>query len=250
MAFVKLDCGILNSTTWVEKDVRDVFITSLLMASPYEAKEEMEQIEVRSLERTGFTVQPGWYGFVPSASFGIIRQAMIDEAAGMLALEKLGSEDPESRSPEFGGRRMIRVDGGFLILNYQKYRDKDHTAAERQRRYRERQKELRRDVDAVTRNITQEEEEEEAELKQTPKSYDSDFLEFWEKYPRKEDKKKALVAWKRLSKTNKEKALKDIESRYSETERKFIPLPTTYIHGERWDDVNQGSMHDDVGIYQ
>jgi hypothetical protein len=35
---------------------------------------------------------------------------------------------------------MIRVDGGYLILNYARYRDKDSTAAERQRRWREKQK--------------------------------------------------------------------------------------------------------------
>lgn len=35
---------------------------------------------------------------------------------------------------------MIRVDGGFLILNFMKYRDKDHTAALRQRKLRQRRK--------------------------------------------------------------------------------------------------------------
>jgi hypothetical protein len=30
------------------------------------------------------------------------------------------------------------VAGGYLALNYQTYRDKDHTAAERMKRYRER----------------------------------------------------------------------------------------------------------------
>ena len=72
----------------------------------------------------------------------------------------------------------------------------------------------------------------------TSKSYDSDFIAFWEKYPRKEDKKNAQRAWRRLTKEKKGKALKDIEIRYLETERKYIPLPTTYIHGERWDDVS------------
>lgn len=33
---------------------------------------------------------------------------------------------------------MIRIDGGYLMLNYVAYRDKDHTTAERSRRYRER----------------------------------------------------------------------------------------------------------------
>ena len=36
---------------------------------------------------------------------------------------------------------MIRVDGGYLIMNYLAYREKDHTTAERSRRYRERKRE-------------------------------------------------------------------------------------------------------------
>ena len=47
---------------------------------------------------------------------------------------------------------MIRVNGGFLILNYMKYRDKDHTAAERQRRLRARKKALE-DANGVTRDV-------------------------------------------------------------------------------------------------
>ena len=35
---------------------------------------------------------------------------------------------------------MIRVDGGYLIMNYMAYREKDHTTAERSRRYRERKR--------------------------------------------------------------------------------------------------------------
>jgi hypothetical protein len=48
---------------------------------------------------------------------------------------------------------MIRVDGGYLILNYMRYRDFDHSAAERQRRLRERRREtVTRDSHSVTRD--------------------------------------------------------------------------------------------------
>jgi hypothetical protein len=43
----------------------------------------------------------------------------------------------ESRTPDFDGRRLVRVDGGYVALNFAKYREKDHTAAERSKRYRE-----------------------------------------------------------------------------------------------------------------
>ena len=62
------------------------------------------------------------------------------------------------------------------------------------------------------------------------------FDSFWKNYPKKADKKKAGVAFNRLSKEKKEKAITDCKTRYSGTDKKYIPLATTYIHGERWDD--------------
>jgi hypothetical protein len=155
MAFVKLDTGILDSTLWIERDLREVFITALLMAEPKEFDEPIRQIEVSRMEFTNFTAPPGWYGFVPAASFGIINRAGVERDAGIEALRRLGEPEIESRSKDFEGRRMIRMDGGYLILNYMKYRDKDHTAAERQRRLRERRKAekeggVTRDVHKVT----------------------------------------------------------------------------------------------------
>lgn len=62
------------------------------------------------------------------------------------------------------------------------------------------------------------------------------FEEFWRVCPRKDNKKKAEVAFKSLSVKNQDKAIADYPLRYKETDKKFIPYPTTYIHGERWDD--------------
>lgn len=145
MPFVKLDTGILDSTLWVERECREVFITALLLAEPIELASPVEQIAVRTLEKTGFVVPPGWYGFIRAAGVGILRRALVDIEQGMCALEKLGALDPESRSPDFGGRRLVRVDGGYLVLNYMKYRDRDYSAAERQHRLR-----LRRAIRAAT----------------------------------------------------------------------------------------------------
>src|SRR5690349_7415540 len=131
MPFVKLDTGILNSTLWVERDCREIFITALLMAEPREFKSPITAIEIGNLEPSGFMVPPGWYGFVPAASVGIIHKAGLDQEIGKIALQRLAMPDQDSRSTEYEGRRMVRVDGGFVILNYMKYRDFDHTAAER-----------------------------------------------------------------------------------------------------------------------
>lgn len=149
MAFVKLDTGILNSTLWVEREQREIFITALLMALPHEVREPMEAIHVGEIRSSGFVVPPGWYGFVPAAGPGIVRMAMVDPVTGMAALARLGEPDRESRTSEFGGRRLVRVDGGFIVLNFMKYRDKDMTASDRSARYRQRQKEV-----AVKANVT------------------------------------------------------------------------------------------------
>ena len=56
-------------------------------------------------------------------------------------LKALAAPDPYSRTPDDEGRR-IRIHEepwGIEIVNYEKYRAKDHTAAERQRRFRQRQ---------------------------------------------------------------------------------------------------------------
>lgn len=140
MPFVKLDTGILDSTVWTDRDERDIFITSLLMAEPHEVTKPVEQIEVTSLDTTGFVVPKGWYGFIRAAGPGIVRRALVAAEQGLAALGRLGAPDPESRTPDYEGRRLVRVDGGYLILNYVKYREKDHTAAERQRRFRDRKK--------------------------------------------------------------------------------------------------------------
>jgi len=181
MAFVKLDCGILNSTLWVEREPRDVFITALLMAQPIEIREPMPQFEVRSLEQTGFVVPPGWYGFVQAAGPGIVRMSMADQAAGMDALEKLGAPDPESRSSDFEGRRLVRVDGGYVVLNYMKYRDKDMGAAVRSARYRERKAQqasasVTRDTNTVTRDASRSVTKEEAEAEEEKRSTRSRLL--------------------------------------------------------------------------
>jgi hypothetical protein len=61
----------------------------------------------------------------------------------MCSIEKLSSPDEFSRSIEREGRRLERVDGGYKIINYLKYREfthSDSSNAVKQRRYRERNK--------------------------------------------------------------------------------------------------------------
>ena len=159
MPFVKLDCGILNSTLWAERTARELFLTALLMAEPYETTTALPQIATRGFELTGWSVPPGWYGFVHAASVGILARAQIPENdAAWAALTSLGEPDTDSRSADFDGRRLVRVDGGWIVLNYMKYRERDYTGADRAKRYRERkrlQRASRRDDAVSRRDITQ-----------------------------------------------------------------------------------------------
>jgi len=53
----------------------------------------------------------------------IPRTANVTPEQAREAVACLESPDPDSRSPEFDGRRIERCDGGFRVLNYFKYRE-------------------------------------------------------------------------------------------------------------------------------
>lgn len=154
MPFVKLDCGMLNSTIWVDRPAREIFITALLMAEPITYDEPAPQIAVRTLDFTGWNAPPGNYGLVPAAGVGIAARCGMDLELGLCALERLGAPEPDSRSHEHDGRRMIRVDGGYLILNYGRYRDRDYSNATRQKRWRDRQKDGSNGVTPASNAVT------------------------------------------------------------------------------------------------
>lgn len=71
----------------------------------------------------------------------------------------------------------------------------------------------------------------------TNKAIVSDFETFWNKYPRKEVKKKAKEIWLRV-KPNVDEVLKALQWQIKSNgwQRGFIPLATTYLNQERWTD--------------
>lgn len=141
MPFVKLDVKTLESTLWLDPDSTRIFITALLLAEPYELITPMAQIKVAELDETGFIVPAGWYGLAAASSPGIAHRALMDIDRATKALISLGEPDKSSRSKEFDGRRLVRIDGGFIVLNFIDYRDKDMSTADRSKRWRQRQKE-------------------------------------------------------------------------------------------------------------
>jgi len=78
----------------------------------------------------------------------------------------------------------------------------------------------------------------------------SNFDTFWDRYPRKENKKKSKIAFERLNKTDQQKAIDDIKNRYDGCEKKFIPLPTTYINGARWEDEMNQNVYSELNTWK
>lgn len=64
----------------------------------------------------------------------------------------------------------------------------------------------------------------------------SDFLNFWNSYPRKEAKPTAQKAFNALTPEQQEKAIKGIEGFVSGKEPKYILSPRRYLEEERWED--------------
>ena len=75
------------------------------------------------------------------------------------------------------------------------------------------------------------------------KRYICSFKTFWKQYPRKESKKRAETMYKREA-TSKKKETKILEGlkrfnakwKAEETEKQYIPLPTSWLNAERWED--------------
>lgn len=122
--YTKLFTDILTSTIWGEDDkTRIVWITMLAL------RDRNHKV---------------------SASIpGLARQANVDLESCEAAVRKLESPDPYSRSKEHEGRRIEAVDGGWMILNGEKYRSKmnDDERREYQRNkqaeYRKRKKTIK-----------------------------------------------------------------------------------------------------------
>jgi len=82
-----------------------------------------EPDHVRILWITMLAIKDRWH--VVNASVpGLADAARISIKQCEEALEILSSPDPHSRSKEFEGRRIDECDGGWVILNGEKYRNK------------------------------------------------------------------------------------------------------------------------------
>jgi hypothetical protein len=123
IGYTKLFGSIITSTIWCEdNETRIVWVTMLALRNPEHIVE----------------------GSVP----GLAAMARVSVKACRVALEKLSSPDPDSRTKEFEGRRIEVTDGGWVILNGEKYRRKMNSD-ERREYFRIKQAESRARKKAV-----------------------------------------------------------------------------------------------------
>ena len=113
MTFVKLDRGLLSSSLWIQGDAETVrvWVYMLLAADQNGTVEET----------------------LPAIA--VHNKLSIERASEIL--EALAAPDPHSRTPVAEGRRIVisrEPQWSIEIVNFDLYRQKDHTAAARAKR--------------------------------------------------------------------------------------------------------------------
>jgi hypothetical protein len=125
--FTKLFNSILASSIWCEDDkTRIVWITMLAMADQF--------------------------GTVEASVAGLAHHAHVSKEDCDKALAKFLAPDSDSRSTEFDGRRIERIDGGWRLLNHGKYR-KLMSLEERREYYRLKKQEYRKREKEANRGL-------------------------------------------------------------------------------------------------
>lgn len=98
MGYAKLFSSIIHSTIWREEPhTKILWVTMLAMADKY--------------------------GHVLASAPGLADAARISLDQCLHALDILQAPDPYSRTQDFEGKRVLSVDGGWVLLNYSKYRN-------------------------------------------------------------------------------------------------------------------------------
>lgn len=231
MTFCKLDSGIVKSSIWSSPlETRILWITMLAI------KDEN--------------------GFVECSRSGLIRLANIPADKFDSAIIELESPDPDSKSQEFDGRRIDKIDGGWIVLNHEKYRtpesEKKASRNEYMREYMRKKREkqyvkpnikltpVNSELTSVSVSNYVSNSVSDDKKNQPEQKYSMGFLMFWKAYPRRIGKGAAYKAWNKVNK-EAEKIMEGVRL-FSElcikkrTEEKYIPHPSTWLNERRWED--------------
>ncbi len=222
--YTKLFSSIVASTIWREqKETKIVWITLLAMANAS--------------------------GRVDASVPGLadLSRVTLDECQAALAV--LVAPDSWSRSPEFEGRRIEAVPGGWQILNYSKYREnrdpeiRREQNREAQARYRQR-KQVSQSKPNVSRDKPQSAQAEaEAEAYHPNPAAPLPEEVIYQSYPRKVGRTEALKAIRAcLKKLTLDQLLsrtvqyRDAVKLWNPQDLQFIPHPATWFNRGSYDD--------------
>jgi len=231
--YSKLDCGIVDSSLW-------------------EMPHEYLRVWIAMLAKCDAS------GYVRVAAPAMARLCHLDRPAMDAIIDTFCAPDTESRTPDNEGRRLHRVDGGWQILNYTKYREglkQPDNSKERTRKYREKRKSVTVG-DGAKRSVTvgdayaEAEAEAKAEAIIPPQSPPqggeaekpaAPFDQFWQAYPRKLSKGQALKAWEQVdAKKHLPEILESIEQHkqsplWRRDSGAFIQYPATWLRARGWE---------------
>lgn len=139
---------------------------------------------------------------------------------------------------------IIELKKGIISFkNWDKRQFASDNSTERVKRFRNGQRNVSVTADETppeTESETESESETEGVKHLTPSEQ---FDLFWKQYPRKEKKKNALEAWSKLKLNNEQffqvsaaLAKQKMSDQWTRDGGKYIPHPTTWINGRRWED--------------
>ncbi len=234
--YTKLFQSILESTVWQETPpVKVVWITLLAMA-----------------DRDGI---------IEASVPGLAKRAGVERPYCEQALALFLAPDPDSRTPDHEGRRIAVVPGGWRLLNYETYRErasKEEYAeknAARQRRFQERKRS--KALVSVTNVISNKSNDiaptpssapaqSHSKELQVRTSADADYEAFHAAYPssRRVGGKIGRQAFKTAMAGRRPEHLQVMLDALDQQKRseqwqtpKLIPLMTTWLNQERWNQV-------------
>jgi hypothetical protein len=170
-------------------------------------------------------------------------------------IEILSSPDKYTRTPGSDGRRIELIDEhrpwGWILVNYEKYKsmvDADTVRAqtrERVRKHRENKAKVSDVTDVTVGNAKKRHIDIDIDIdipKEVGHSVTASFEKWWSEYPKKVKKKTAREIWMRKN-PPVDLLIADVQNRLlndAQWRDGFIPHPTTYLNGERWNDEVAG----------
>lgn len=232
--FTKLFSSIVTSSLWSEDDKTRILWITILAITDKD-------------------------GFCAASIPGLSAMARLPVKDVQDSLIKLEGPDTFSRTEAYEGRRLKKVEGGWLVINYRLYRDRER--AERRREYMKELMKCKRSKDANTANnmltganlsaSVSSSVSSSSSLEDRSVREETTFDQFWAAYPRKIGKKAALKAW------NMAKDLPDItviltaitaqkaSTQWLKDGGQFIPHPATWLNQGRWhDEVKQRRIYE------